>query len=291
MSVFYDPMISKLIVWDEDRNKALQRLTKALAEYQINGVCTNIDFLYNVATCQAFIDTDIDTGFIEKNHQQIFHENSQALADELPMAALYLILAQAKQSQQAAEKSQDPYSPWHLTNAWRLNDSAQHTFTLSHNHIDYPIKVEQQQQGDKSHYLIEANGQSVLCHGEINGNRLQATIAGHRKQSNISHVNDEISLYQQNGVFTFYQKQVDYDENNDDSLQGGLVAPMNGTIVSTLVKINERVEKDQPLIIMEAMKMEHTIKAPSTGTIEEIFFNEGDMVDGGVALVAFTNED
>ena len=72
VSVFYDPMIAKLIVWDETREKALQRLAKALSEYRINGVTTNIEFLYNLATCKPFVEADIDTGFIEKNNSLIF---------------------------------------------------------------------------------------------------------------------------------------------------------------------------------------------------------------------------
>jgi 3-methylcrotonyl-CoA carboxylase alpha subunit len=66
---------------------------------------------------------------------------------------------------------------------------------------------------------------------------------------------------------------------------------MNGTMVSVLVKPGEQVSKDQPLLIMEAMKMEHTIKAPANGTIDEIFFQVGDMVDGGAELLAFSEQE
>ena len=80
VSIYYDPMIAKLIVWDESREKALQRMAKALAEYRISGVTTNIDFLYNLATCQPFVEADLDTGFIEKHQALIFHQDSQAFA-------------------------------------------------------------------------------------------------------------------------------------------------------------------------------------------------------------------
>ena len=93
VSVYYDPMIAKLIVWDENREKALQRLAKALSEYRINGVVTNIDFLYNLATSAPFKAADIDTGFIEKNYDLIFHNDEKPLVNELPIAALFLILS------------------------------------------------------------------------------------------------------------------------------------------------------------------------------------------------------
>ncbi|MFT5529810.1 MAG: 3-methylcrotonyl-CoA carboxylase alpha subunit, partial [Alteromonadaceae bacterium] len=147
VSVFYDPMIAKLIVWDETREKALQRLAKALSEYRINGVTTNIEFLYNLATCKPFVEADIDTGFIEKNNSLIFHKNSQTLENELPMAALYLVLSEARNAQHLAATTHDPFSPWNNTNAWRLNEAHNHQLVLAHNDIEYSVVVEQKRQG------------------------------------------------------------------------------------------------------------------------------------------------
>ena len=127
VSVYYDPMIAKLIVWDENREKALQRLAKALSEYRINGVTTNIDFLYNLATSKPFVEADIDTGFIEKNNDLIFHNNEKPLANELPIAALFLVLSKENKAKQQAQKSNDPNSPWYITDAWRSNEANLHT--------------------------------------------------------------------------------------------------------------------------------------------------------------------
>ncbi|MFO7536608.1 MAG: acetyl-CoA carboxylase biotin carboxylase subunit, partial [Chloroflexota bacterium] len=89
VSVYYDPMIAKLIVWDESRDKALHRLTKALAEYRIAGMATNIDFLYNLVCCEAFKRADIDTGFIEKHYEEIFHSSQHDISQGVALAALY----------------------------------------------------------------------------------------------------------------------------------------------------------------------------------------------------------
>ena len=291
VSVFYDPMIAKLIVWDENREKALQRLAKALAEYRIDGVVTNIDFLYNLATSPAFIEADIDTGFIEKHQAVLFHENDQALADELPMAALYLVLANARAAENKAATTNDPHSPWNTTNAWRLNEAHIHQLTLAHNDIEYPVTIEQKRDGSSSFYLITVDGSTVDCQGRIEGEQLLSNINGYRSQATIVHNQNQISLFRQNGVFNFTQILADCGNSDDQDSHGGLTAPMNGTMVSVLVKAGDKVEKDQPLMIMEAMKMEHTIRAPADGLVEAIYFKEGEMVDGGVELLSFETQE
>jgi len=288
VSVYYDPMIAKLIVWDESRDKALKRLSKALSEYRINGVTTNIDFLYNLATSRPFIEEDIDTGFIEKNHDLIFHDNAQELLNELPIAALYLVLSTKEKALKNAQQSNDPHSPWHNTNAWRLNEAHVHSLVLEHNDNEYVINAEQKRQGSDAYYLININGQQFDCQGSLKGDSIIVNINGHRSQATISTDENTISLYRTNGVFNFTHILPDCGQFDDNDSHGGLVAPMNGTMVSVLVKAGEQVNKDQPLVIMEAMKMEHTIKAPSDGIIDEVFFKTGDMVDGGAELLAFS---
>ena len=292
VSVFYDPMIAKLIVWDENREKALQRLTKALAEYRISGVTTNIDFLYNLATCPPFINEDIDTGFIEKNEALIFHDDEQALAGELPMAALYLVLAKAQKAATAATRSADLYSPWNDTNAWRLNEPHVHQLVLAHNDNEYSVSVEQKRQGSSTYFLIGVDGQTVDCQGEIKGDTLYVSIDGYRSHATIATTQVDnkvrISLYRQNGVFNFTHILPDCGDSDANENQGGLTAPMNGTMVSVLVKAGDTVAKDQPLMIMEAMKMEHTIRAPANGVVDVIYFSEGEMVDGGAELLSFS---
>lgn len=291
VSVFYDPMIAKLIVWDENREKALQRLSKALSEYRISGVTTNIDFLYNLATCPAFIHEDIDTGFIEKHQNDIFHEDEQTLADELPIAALYLVLSLADKAKANAAGTLDPYSPWNNTNAWRLNEAHIHQLTLAHNDTDYPVTVEQKKQGSDSYYLITVSNKTLDCQGRISDDTLYVSIDGYRSHATIARNGNEISLYRQNGVFNFTYIEPECGNEDISNDLGGLLAPMNGTMVSVLVKEGDTVKKDQPLMIMEAMKMEHTIKAPNDGSIDALYYAEGDMVDGGSELLAFTAQD
>ncbi|GAA0816244.1 acetyl/propionyl/methylcrotonyl-CoA carboxylase subunit alpha [Colwellia asteriadis] len=301
VSVFYDPMIAKLIVWDESRAKALQRLTKALREYRIDGVTTNIDFLYNVATTQAFQREQIDTGFIEKNQSAIFHQATTTdecmkITHKLPIAALFLVLSLAQKSKKSALKSSDPHSPWHHSDAWRLNELHHHRFTLAYDEQTFHINVEQQSRAEQRDFIIyiqsdsSDTSQKFICQGELMGENIIAVIDGHRSQTVIAQSDNSLNLYQEDGVYSFTQVVADRGQSNEASVHGGLNAPMNGTIISVLVNAGDNVTKDQPLMIMEAMKMEHTIKAPCNGTINEVFFNTGDMVDGGAALLAFSSD-
>ncbi|MDG2394586.1 MAG: 3-methylcrotonyl-CoA carboxylase, partial [Thalassotalea sp.] len=288
VSVFYDPMIAKLIVWGENREKALQLLSKSLMEYRIKGVTTNIDFLYNLATAKPFVEADLDTGFIEKHHDLIFHDDEQTLADELPIAALYLVLAQADSAKVTAAKTNDPHSPWNATNAWRLNEADVHAFELEHNEVVYPVQVEEKRKGSSTFYLITVAGKTTDCQGRIEGDKLFANVNGYRFNASVGENQGQFSLFRQTGVIHFSKVIPDCGDADNDQAAGGLTAPMNGTMVTLLCEVGEAVKKDQPLLIMEAMKMEHTIRAPSDGFVSEFYFNVGDMVDGGAELLAFT---
>lgn len=302
VSVFYDPMIAKLIVWDESREKALQRLTKALTEYRIHGVTTNIDFLHNVASCEAFVNEQIDTGFIEKNHEQIFNNstNKKAITNELPMAALSLVLLQANKANSNSTKSTDVNSPWHTNDAWRLNQANVHTLTLSHKEVEYQVNLEQHTSSanldGNSAYTITASAENIestiyQCEGELINNTLNCFINGLRSNTTVVFADNEVCLYTANGVFNFTHVLADMGDASDDTNSGGLTAPMNGTMVSVLVNAGDKVEKDQALMIMEAMKMEHVIKAPSDGVVTSLFYQTGDMVDGGSELLTFEATD
>lgn len=307
VSVYYDPMIAKLIVWGETRQKALQRLSKALAAFRISGVTTNIEFLYNLSTCEPFIREEIDTGFIDKNQDKLFHSTEQALSKELPMAALALVLTEKNDAKNVAERSADHNSPWHQRNGWRLNEPHTQSFVLSHDNCEYQISVEQKRTAHLCYYLISIQGAAfsrlaVDCQGTLQTNsdaahsggtsaksntRLTCYVDGYRTTAELVQNGLEMSLYHPGGVFQFSRVLPCLGEVDDIAGNEGLLAPMNGTLVSNLVTAGEPVTKGQALVIMEAMKMEHTIRAAADGTVTEFYFTEGDMVDGGSPLLAF----
>ncbi|MGS2720664.1 acetyl/propionyl/methylcrotonyl-CoA carboxylase subunit alpha [Paraglaciecola aestuariivivens] len=285
VSVYYDPMIAKLIVWDENREKALARLTKALTEYHVDGVVTNIEFLYNLATSAPFKAEQIDTGFIEK-HQDVLHLNTQQdIQGLLPLAALYVLLnnqAKTRQSQIG-----DPFSPWSNHNDWRANEQHIQHLVLDFGEETYEIEVSQTDAGNSNGFNLNIGQQSYLCSGQIQQEQLFSNINGHKSLATVHANQDGYSLFSGGKVIRFTHVQADLGEAQEDTNDAGFVAPMNGTVVAILVEPGQLVEKGQSLMVMEAMKMEHSLKAPAAGKVTEFYFKAGELVDGGTELLAF----
>ena len=282
VSVYYDPMIAKLIVWDESRERALQRLATALAAYRIGGTVTNLDFLYNLATCQPFRDAELDTGFIEKHAELIFHQRPQDMAQELPLAALALLLH--RQQGGTANSWADPWSPWQGGSAWRLNEPHVHHLTVHCHQQDHAVEVEQQ----GPLYIVRFAGRTVQLRGELLGDSLQLDVEGHRQRGTLARTRDGFTLYLPWGACHFREVLPDIGEADGAGANAGLQAPMNGTIVALLAAVGSTVEANTPLLVMEAMKMEHTIRAPVAGTVNAFYYRSGDLVDGGAELLDFT---
>ena len=282
ISVYYDPMIAKLVVWDESRQRALKRLAGALADYRIGGTVTNIDFLYNLATARPFVEGALSTHFIEDHRDLVFHARQQDLARELPLAALALLLR--KQLDVVSGAGGDPYSPWCNANAWRLNEPHIHRMTLYCHQREHLVEVEQR--GDR--YRVFAAGSHTELAGSLVEDTLHLDIEGHRQRCTLARLQDGFTLYLPEGACHFREVTADTGERCHTTVEGGLRAPMNGTVIALLAPVGERVEPGTPLLIMEAMKMEHTIRAPGPGTVEAFHFGPGDLVDGGATLLDFT---
>jgi len=284
VSVFYDPMIAKLIVWDENRDKALARLTKALTEYHIDGVVTNIEFLYNLANSAPFKAEQIDTGFIDKNQDLLMLNNAQDINALLPMAALYVMLSS---QQNSTSIQQDRFSPWSLGNAWRANEQHLHNLELVVGETSFSVQVSQKGVGNSSIFEIRIDQQDYHCTGAIEKSQLISTINGHKTVANVNASQEGYSIFCNGKVIRFRSLQADLGDTQDTASDTGFIAPMNGTVVSILVEPNQQVEQGQTLMIMEAMKMEHSLKAHASGCVSEFYFKAGDLVDGGVELLAF----
>ena len=285
ISVYYDPMIAKLIVWDESRERALHRLANALADYRIGGTVTNLDFLYNLATSRPFVEAELDTGFIDKHSELIFHDRHQDLERELPLAALAVLLH--KQQATGQGSCIDPFSPWRQNNAWRLNEPHAHRLILHCHGEDHDIVVEQR--GDD--YLVAAAGRQTSLRGELQGDTLHLDVEGHRQRGTLAKTHDGFTLYLPEGACHFQEVHPDTGEADTAGANAGLTAPMNGTIVALLAEVGANVAAGAPLLVMEAMKMEHTIRAPTSGVVTTFFFQPADLVDGGAELLEFVPEE
>ncbi len=286
VSVYYDPMIAKLVVWDESRERALGRLAKALSEYRISGLKTNVSFLYNLATCQPFMNEELDTHFIETHHDLLFHTSDQDRVQDLPLASLYLLLRMERVTQERAAET-DRFSPWNSSGAWRLNQPAIHTGSILLNGTAYDVPVVETGSAGQRRFRITVGDKSVMATGELDVNDLYADIDGYRQRVSVVPHDGMFTLFSQRGAMQFALAKPDLGEDDGDGSAGVFTAPMHGVIVKLLVEAGAAVEKDQPLLIMEAMKMEHTIRAPVDGVVTEFYFQPGEQVSGGEALLDF----
>jgi 3-methylcrotonyl-CoA carboxylase alpha subunit len=283
VSAFYDPMIAKLIVWDENRDRALQRMLRALDDYRIAGVKTNLNFLSSLLEHNEFKQANLDTNFIAKYSDDLFKASHDPSNQSLILAALYLLLKQSAQNKSLAESSNDPYSPWHSFTGWRVNQQQQFDVELANSEGEhYPLSISQE--GDE--FRITLNDFVAVVSGELNNDELIAVIDGHNIRATVSQFENELTVFnkQHTSHFTLQSNQdFSADELTSD---GGLTAPMNGTIVAVLVKPGDKVTEGQALVIMEAMKMEYTISAMADGKVSEVFFADGDLVADGAELLS-----
>ncbi|WP_445778272.1 acetyl/propionyl/methylcrotonyl-CoA carboxylase subunit alpha [Shewanella sp.] len=284
ISNFYDPMIAKLIVWDESRPRALQRLVHALESYQISGLKHNIEFLANIAEHPAFAAADFCTDFIERFGDTLIGDAAIEADTALALAGLFQVLSRKQAAKTLAINSADPHSPWGLVSGFRLNSSSVHhvslltdTATVTQQH-DLVITAVGEQ------YQLCLNEQVLNLAGELKADLLLAEINGHKSKVPVSHQGDDFTLFLPSGSYHFKAILAQVAEevvNHADKLK----APMNGTVVTHLVEVGEQVKAGQGLLVMEAMKMEYTIEAPYDGVVSEFYFQSGELVSDGAQLL------
>ncbi|MDZ4313299.1 MAG: acetyl/propionyl/methylcrotonyl-CoA carboxylase subunit alpha [Azonexus sp.] len=281
---FYDPMIAKLIVWDEHREAALARMRKALADYQIAGVTTNIDFLARLVACPAFADADLDTGLIERQKDFLFPAAQAVPRDALLVATVGELLWEQHAARLQAKTSGDPWSPWHARDGWRMNLCAARIIGFRDG--DSLIEAQVRYQGDQ--WQITLNGATTLARGKkLEGDGFAVELDDRRLLASLVAVDDKRSIFLQGATHLLRRDDPLHLVEAGGAQGGGLTAPMPGKVVALLAQPGQKVEKGAPLLILEAMKMEHTITAPGAGVVKAFCYAAGEQVSDGAALVEF----
>ncbi|MCG2575912.1 acetyl/propionyl/methylcrotonyl-CoA carboxylase subunit alpha [Dechloromonas sp. XY25] len=281
---FYDPMIAKLIVWDENRDGALARMRKALADYQVAGLTTNIDFLSRLVACPAFAGADLDTGLIERQKDFLFPEAQPVPRDALLVATVGELLWEQRAAKQAAKASGDPWSPWHARDGWRMNLSSART--ISFRDGEALVDAQVRYQGDQ--WQITLAGQTTVARGKkLDGDRFAVELDDRRLMASVVAVDDKRSVFLQGSTYSLLRDDPLHRVDAGDSHGGGLTAPMPGKVVALLAQAGQKVDKGTPLLILEAMKMEHTITAPAAGVVKAFCYAAGEQVSDGAPLVEF----
>ena len=285
----YDPMIAKLIVWDETRDKALARMLQALAQYRVVGVANNIDFLSRLVACPAFASADLDTGLIERERALLFPETSTQAppAQAWLLAGLAELLRETAAAQRAAARREDTHSPWHSRDGWRLNSAARRTLLLRHHETEQSLAIAYGGDG-RSGYTLTLDGHATHAAGQLGDNgELRADLDGMRLTATVIASGLRRHVFLHGRAYIFNSIDPLYHAGEGGGLDGGLAAPMPGKVVALLVSAGSHVDKGEPLLILEAMKMEHTINAPASGLVKSFRFAIGEQVGDSAELVEF----
>jgi 3-methylcrotonyl-CoA carboxylase alpha subunit len=274
ISPFYDPMIAKMIVWGKDRTEALARMAQALSQYQIVGLHSNIAFLSRLITSQAFSTADLDTGLIERNQDALFPTPTPANLHVLSFAAVALISAE----------NTGGSDPWQSNQGWRMNTQMQRGLQFVEEHQTHAVQVTYTNDA----WVIAANGNSQTVRlVRQQANDYVLAIADQTVTATVVRDGEHFHIFSQ-GVHTdLHYNDVLAHAGEAEAEGGRLTAPMPGKIVAVVVKNGQEVKKGEALLIMEAMKMEHTISAPHDGVVEEVLYAVGDQVTEGAPLLNF----
>jgi 3-methylcrotonyl-CoA carboxylase alpha subunit len=281
VSPFYDPMIAKIVASGEDRETARRRLIQALADTAVIGVATNLGFLARVADDPDFAAGIVDTGFIERRGESL-------LAVPGPVPALALAAATLDRLLAARDAAADG-DPWSCCDGWRVNlDPAPQTFAFRCDGTEYTVCATGVADGWR---LALPDGEHD-CRGERQpGDRIAVVFDVARHRLRVVAHDAVLAVFYGGESWRLEILDPLAPPAGADITAGRLTAPMPGRVVRLFVQPGDTVRQGQAMLVVEAMKMEHTIAAPRDGTVAAVHYTSGDLVEEGVELIALTEPD
>jgi 3-methylcrotonyl-CoA carboxylase alpha subunit len=278
----YDPMIAKLIVWDRTREAALARMRMALAQFRIVGVANNVEFLARLVASPAFAGADLDTALIERERAFLFPAERETPDEAWLLAAL----AELEREQRLGGAGA-PRSPWSARDGWRLNHRASRTLVLRLGDRTRDVGVEYVPGGQ----ALTLGALRVFATGTFEAHgRFLARIGERRIRAAVIVAGERRHVFFEGRAYPMVCVSAAQFAGEGDEVVGGLSAPMPGKVITLLAEPGKRVEKGAPLLVLEAMKMEHTVQAPRAGVVVSFRFGPGDQVGEGAELVEFEPE-
>ncbi len=278
---YYDPMIAKLIAWGADRPAALARLAAALDEVEIAGLNTNVEFLARTVRSRAFASAELDTGLIERSHAELFPPRAPLSDQALAAAAYAELLAEEDVARGRAAASGDPHSPWDRVDGWRLNQDSHHLFAFAEGDERHVATVHFRDTGQR----IGISGREFALDGErLADGRLLVRLDGRATKARVVRDGRDWHVFM-DGAHRRITLHDELEGLDIDAVSGTLAAPMPGRVIAVMVKPGDKVAKGAPLLILEAMKMEHTICAPADSVVKEIHYAAGEQVPEGAELL------
>ena len=278
ISPYYDSMVAKLIVHGDTREDALARMDKALGEFHIVGLQTNVQFLRHVVASESFAKADLDTALIQREAAVLFEQ--EKIGAPLAMTGAMAFTLQ----QEKALETADPFS-WR--DGWRSHGPVSRSFEFEFHGQPHKAQLTYQHEGSLQ---LALNGQLMSLHIEPAADGLLVTLNGQRAHLQVYRLGEQVHLFSAGGATQITVIDLLAHAGVAQHEAGRLTAPMPGKVLSFAVQAGDKVSRGQALAVMEAMKMEHTIAAPADGVVAEILYAPGDQVQEGAELLRLQAE-
>jgi 3-methylcrotonyl-CoA carboxylase alpha subunit len=283
----YDPMLAKIIAHGPDRATALRRLKRGLEATQVGGCVANLGFLCRLVDHPQMRAGPVDTGFIARESATL------QTTPALPEAVLALTaLAEAQVRQHAvrleAAAAPDPHSPWHAADGWRLNDDRHLDLTFLDGEAELAVRLTFTRDGCRLDLPSGEVAARVLS-SRVDGPAIDiaAEIDGRKRTACVLADGDARTVLLGPDAWKLTRRGRLAGAGEADAPTGSLTAPMPGRITHVAVEAGATVTRGQSLMVLEAMKMEHAIRAPADGTVAALHFAAGDQVSEGAELLKF----
>ena len=273
ISPFYDSMVAKLIVHGKTREEALARLDEALAQTRIVGLSTNVQFLRHVVRSPSFASANLDTALIPREAAVLFNQEPVGLSMAIACAVANTLLA---------EKAMEGDDPFSRRDGWKSHGLTVRRFEFVFH--DEPALATLTYLHDGALQLKTDDAAGVLVFATT-AQGMDVQFAGRRMVACVYRAGDVVHIFTPQGATVITAIDLLAHAGDGPAESGRLTAPMPGKVVSFSVKAGDAVKKGQPLAVMEAMKMEHTIAAPADGMVTELLYAPGDQVAEGAELL------
>ncbi|MEU1719425.1 biotin carboxylase N-terminal domain-containing protein [Nonomuraea sp. NPDC005692] len=274
----YDPMLSKVIAWAPERGAALRALDRALARTAVLGVVTNVPFLRALARHPAVVAGELDTGLVERVLPELLPESGVPREVAAAAALIFHTLPQGP-------------DPWQVTDGWRVGEPAWTTWRLESRDGVHAVPV-RGLPGRSAEVLLD--GEAVPARITTGGGEAAVTLGGRTARYLTARHGDTLWLGKDGESWAFTRHLIGDPGDRPGAAAAGdgvVRSPMPGTVLLVTVQPGDQVSKGQPLVVVEAMKMEHTVTAPCDGVVAELPVQPGRPVDMDAVLAVVTGEE
>ncbi|MBX6322848.1 MAG: 3-methylcrotonyl-CoA carboxylase, partial [Rhodospirillaceae bacterium] len=288
VGVHYDPLIAKVIAHGGDRDEALQRLRAALDRTCIAGVRTNVELLRALLARPEVAAGGVDTQFLTRSAPTLLAAAAPVSDEALAAAIMAVLLDRAEAARQAGAGAAHPWSPWQRTDGWRLHGGARETIVLHDRDAAYAIAV---RAAGRNGHRLGLPGGSAEVRAARDGAEMELHLGGRRVTATVVRDGAELVVFLPGRCHRLRLDDPREAADGEVAVPGTLTAPIPGVVSAVLVKEGAPVRRGEPLLVIEAMKMEHPIRSPADGTVEAVRVAVGQQVQDGAELARVRTAD